>query len=882
MVMTLLNKTMPQKVILTVSIIVYLILSFFHLEAVYEHTINDASIQAMHNAQTIESSIKTEDILKLTTNKNEVNTPNYQNIKKILFDVRKINTNARFVYFLKYTDNRFYFLADSEPETSVDYSAPGDEYFNESDQEIFVPFKTGKSIVTQPTTDQWGTWISVLVPVMNENTGEIDVILGIDYNANEWISHARSTVLLSAIMLLALLLFAVSVVHIVRKNINLKNTIIQLKATETELVKSKELAEAASVAKSNFLSNMSHEIRIPLNGVIGFTELLRNTSLNESQKDYLENTIISANTLMGVINDILDFSKIESGKMELEQVKTNLYSLIENAADIIKLSTAKKGLELLLNIQPGLPRYIFVDPVRTKQILINLLSNAVKFTHAGEVELKVGFEKISKKTGKVCISVRDTGIGIKETDRTKLFKAFSQADTSTTRRYGGTGLGLIISNSIAEKMGSKIEFESTPGVGTTFTFCFNTGYEIAGDEKDVKIELVKSVLVIDDNYNNRKILKHTLKYWGIAYTGAESGYEALKLIESGKQFDLIIVDYHMPELNGIDTIKLIREKLAGVNDNQPILMLHSSSDNAELYEAAKELKVKFMLTKPIKQDELYYYLCHLDQTPREFKPAKQAEKPKKQKVKNTGAELHVLVVEDTRMNMLVISNMLKNASSTIRISEAENGLEAIEKLNNDKFNLILMDVQMPEMDGITATRKIRSLPNGLSVPIIALTAGVSKEERDECFNVGMNDFLAKPIDADELRRVLNKYLFGNKDNTQENKPEPVAKNKVHFDRNKLLAKIGNDETLNTILLMSKMEYPNYLAEIEKAIVLNDSLLIKRTAHKLKGSAFNMEFVRLGEIAAIIEKNNEDSQKLGVLLDELKAEWEKVLVQINVN
>lgn len=883
MVMTLLNKTMPQKVILTVSIIVYLVLSFFHLEAVYEHTINDASIQAMHNAQTIESSIKTEDILKLTTNKNEVNTPNYQNIKKILFDVRKINTNARFVYFLKYTDNRFYFLADSEPETSVDYSAPGDEYFNESDQEIFVPFKTGKSIVTQPTTDQWGTWISVLVPVMNENTGEIDVILGIDYNANEWISRAKETVFLSAIMLLALLLFAVSVIHIIRKNINLKNTIIQLKATETELVKSKELAEAASVAKSNFLSNMSHEIRTPLNGVIGFTELLRNTSLNESQKDYLENTIISANTLMGVINDILDFSKIESGKMELEQVKTNLYSLIENAADIIKLSTAKKGLELLLNIQPGLPRYIFVDPVRTKQILINLLSNAVKFTHAGEVELKVGFEKISKKTGKVCISVRDTGIGIKETDRTKLFKAFSQADTSTTRRYGGTGLGLIISNSIAEKMGSKIEFESTPGVGTTFTFCFNTGYEISDEENNNnQIESVKSVLVIDDNQNNRKILKHTLAYWGISYSGVESGHDALKLIETGQKFDLIIVDYHMPDLNGIDTIKLIREKLAGVNDNQPILMLHSSSDNAELYERAKELRIKFMLTKPIKQDELYYYLTNLDQKPLNMTVGVEQYSKNEKTLKRTTQKMHVLVVEDTKMNMLVISNMLKNTSSAIQISEAENGLEAIEKVNHEVFNLILMDVQMPEMDGITATRKIRLLPNGLSVPVIALTAGVSKEERDECFNSGMNDFLAKPIDASELNRVLNKYLFGVKSKKQNGKSEISIKSNVHFDRSKLLSKIGNEDTLNTILLMSKMEYPNYIAEIEKAIVLNDSLLIKRAAHKLKGSAFNMEFVRMGEIAAAIEKNNENASKLNSLLTELKAEWEKILVKMNVN
>lgn len=879
-----LKNIIVKRVTLVVAIIVYLILSFFHLKSIYYNTINEASDQAMHNAETIESSINTEDVLKLTASEDELLKSNYQNIKKILIGIREINTNARFVYFLKYSDNKFYFLADSEPVNSVDYSAPGDEYFNESDQEIYVPFKTGNPIVTQPTTDQWGTWISVLIPVKDEKTGAVNVILGMDYNADMWISNARKAVAQSVIMLLAVLLFTISVFYIVRKNINLRNTIIQLIETEKELVKSKELAEAASVAKSSFLSNMSHEIRTPLNGVIGFTELLRNTPLNKNQKDYLENAIISANSLMGVINDILDFSKIESGKMELEQVKTDVYALLENAADIVKIMAAKKGLELLLNVQPGLPRYIFIDPVRTKQILINLLSNAVKFTHAGEVELKVGFEQISSKKGKVCISVRDTGIGIKEADKKKLFKAFSQADTSTTRRYGGTGLGLIISNSLAEKMGSKIEFESTLGIGTTFSFCFDTGYELADELKDEKTELVKSVLVIDDNENNRTILEHTLRHWGVEYTGAESGFEALKCLETNKIFDLIIVDYHMPELNGIDTIKLIREKLAGVNDEQSILMLHSSSDNDELHTEAKELNVKYMLTKPIKQDELYYYLCNLNSdintNSGAEKSSSEVNTPNQDSIKKSEIAFKILVAEDTQMNMLVISNMLKNILPKMEMTEANNGLEAINVLKKKLFDIVLMDVQMPEMDGITATKKIRMLKNGASVPVIALTAGVSKEEREACFNAGMNDFLAKPIDAEELNRVLNKYLFGVKVKKQISKSEVTTKNAIHFDRKKLLAKIGNDDTMNTILVMSRMEYPNYLAEIEKSIVLNDPDLIKRAAHKLKGSAFNMEFTLLGEIAAAIEKNNENPQKLSSLLTELKLEWDNVLININ--
>ncbi|MBV5343118.1 histidine kinase, partial [bacterium] len=273
--------------------------------------------------------------------------------------------------------------------------------------------------------------------------------------------------------------------------------------TEIELIRSKELAEAASVAKSNFLSNMSHEIRTPLNGVIGFTELLRTTPLNKSQSEYLENAITSANSLLGVISDILDFSKIESGKMELESVKTDIIQLFENASDIIKVMASKKGLELLLNIQPDIPRFAFIDPIRTKQILVNLLSNAVKFTHTGEIELSLSFESRNSNEGVFKVSVRDTGIGIKDSDRHKLFKAFSQADTSTTRRYGGTGLGLIISNSLARQMGGSIEFTSVYGVGTTFNFNIASTFE-CGEVPDYKnIKNLKSVLFIDDNINNR-------------------------------------------------------------------------------------------------------------------------------------------------------------------------------------------------------------------------------------------------------------------------------------------------------------------------------------------------------------------------------------------
>ena len=860
------------KPVIFALVVIYLTMAGFHLRATYNNTIREKSETAMQFAQTIVNSININKLSNFQATANEINNPDYIHYKNKLIALHKVKNDAQFLYFLKQKNNRIYFLVDSEPPTSEDYSAPGDEYINDNDSEILIPFSNGIPIISKPTTDKWGTWVSVLYPIKNPQTNKNDLLFCMDFDAQKWYSDARASVIQSSIMLIAVFLFLFSMFYIFNKNINLRNLVHQLIQTEKELIESKEQAEAASIAKSHFLSNMSHEIRTPLNGVIGFTELLRNTTLNKNQQDYLENAIISANSLLGVINDILDFSKIEAGKMELEQVKTDVITLIENAADIIKIMAAKKGLELLLNVQPNLPRYIYIDPVRTKQILINLLSNAVKFTHAGEVELKVSFEEKTKKTGRICISVRDTGIGIKEADKKKLFKAFSQADTSTTRRYGGTGLGLIISNSLAEKMGSKIEFESITGKGTTFTFCFETGYEYGEEKIKNSIDIVKSVLVIDDNLNNRIILEETFKHWGIEFTGAESGQQALDLLDNGSTFDLLIVDYHMPDMNGMDTIKRIREKLATTKVNQSIMMLHSSSDDIELYDLAKKYNVKFMLTKPIKQDELYHYLCSINQTETSVNynqsntSIKNAVEPDYNRF--TKYPFKLLVTEDTPMNMLVISNMIKNLLPNVIISEAQNGYESIESIKSATPDLVLMDVQMPELDGIEATKAIRKMENGILVPIIALTAGVSKEEREACYGAGMNDFLAKPIEAKELNRVINKYLLHNNITIVEKDETELL---IHFDKEKLLSKIGNKETMLTILEMSKLEYPKYVLEIQNAISEKNIELIKRSAHKLKGSAQNLEFNQLGELARLIEKNAENNTKLQELSNLLTLE-----------
>jgi len=649
--------------------------------------------------------------------------------------------------------------------------------------------------------------------------------------------------------------------------------------TEIELIRSKELAEAASIAKSNFLSNMSHEIRTPLNGVIGFTELLRSTSLNKTQKDYLENAISSANSLLGVISDILDFSKIESGKMELESIKTDIIQLFENASDIIKVIASNKGLELLLNIHPDIPRFAYIDPIRTKQVLINLLSNAVKFTHTGEIELSLSFEQKNNHTGIFKVKVRDTGIGIKDADRNKLFKAFSQADTSTTRRYGGTGLGLIISNSLVNQMGGTIDFESEYGLGTTFSFDIECKFECGEIPDYSNIKNIKNVLVVDDNAINRLILEKTFNYWKIEFTGIDNGLEAIELVKKGNTYDLIIVDYHMPEIDGLETIRLMRNELSETNINQPIIMLHSSSDDLTLHEKAKELNVKFLLTKPVKQDELYYYLNSIYGSDNSNLAASYIKESihEDTNLQIREKEICILIAEDTQMNMLVIGNMLRTILPNLKMIEANNGIEAIREIKLSQPDLVLMDVQMPELDGLEATRQIRKLKNGLTVPVIALTAGVSKEEREQCFKSGMDDFLAKPIEKNELKRIIRKYLENNI--SEEVNAEKIPSNQIHIDKVKLLSKIGSDDVLQSLLAMSKMEYPKYIQEINDAIDSDDPQQIKLKAHKLKGSALNMEFVILGEIALKIEQNAGNKKELEKYFDLLNKEWKLLLNEL---
>ncbi|MBP6961792.1 MAG: PAS domain S-box protein [Thermotogae bacterium] len=534
--------------------------------------------------------------------------------------------------------------------------------------------------------------------------------------------------------------------------------------TEAELTAAKEKAEIASRAKTEFLANMSHEIRTPLNGMIGFTELLKNTELSPVQRQFVENANESGRTLLGIINDILDFSKIEAGMMELDIIKTDIVELLNNSADIIKFAAGNKNLEVLLDIDSAIPRYAMVDPVRLKQILANLMSNAVKFTEKGEVELKARYSPINSSRGTLSLSVRDTGIGIAEAQKEKLFKAFSQADSSITRKFGGTGLGLIISEKIARKMGSSIHIESVEGKGTTFFFDLIIETEAGEASPPVEILRIKRCLIIDDHAHNRSILERLLTERGIKYESCENGPAALKILESHNPFDAIICNADRPYFNGLEFVRTIREKLGLTPDKLPIILLHSSSEGGELREKYEEPGVHFCVANPLKREQLFTCLAALQdiQSAEKIERAEKSDQP----LQNDAPELvtrkknTILVAEDISLNMLLVKAILSQIVPDAVVIEAKNGKIAFQEYKNKNPDIVLMDIQMPEMDGLEATTAIRSLEGilGRSTPIIALTAGVSSEEIEKCREAGMDDYLTKPIESEKMRKILGKYL----------------------------------------------------------------------------------------------------------------------------
>ncbi len=651
-----------------------------------------------------------------------------------------------------------------------------------------------------------------------------------------------------------------------------------------QIEEAKVQAEKASKAKSEFLANMSHEIRTPLNGVIGFTDLLKSTPLSSTQQQYVNNANVSGHTLLGIIDDILDFSKIEAGKLELEIIKTDLFKLLENSIDIVKLAAEDKGLELLLNIDPDIPQFANIDPVRIKQILANLLGNAIKFTQSGEVELKVRYRALGGEQGKLSFSVRDTGIGITEVQKEKLFKAFSQADSSTTRKFGGTGLGLIISQTIAEKMGSKININNAQDKGSTFFFDITTNFEVGEDGDIPQIKNLKRCLIIDDNAGNRTILSDMLNQWQIESDCCENGFEAIKkIVPNQKSYDAIICDYDMPYMNGMDTIRMIKDKLKQSTEKHSVILLHSSMEDLKLDQECKELEISFRLNKPVKRQDLFRNLLKLDQQEMELAPqtvSVPAALDDKTKEKNK-----ILLVEDVTLNMMLAKAIISGLAPGAEIFEAKNGLEAIQQFKSINPDLIFMDAHMPDLDGIEATKQIRALEANSEkpVPIIALTAGTLKVEKDKCIDAGMDEFLTKPLEPQKIQLILNKYSLQRKKNipTME---DAATEHEIHFGYNGLLKNLGYKmEKVHKLLSKVLTDMPATFDRLELAFDEMDVTKINMVSHSIKGWSASMGFYHLADITEKMEKESKDNglQNMNVLFAELKEEWkilENILMQ----
>ncbi|KPA17189.1 multi-sensor hybrid histidine kinase [Candidatus Magnetomorum sp. HK-1] len=671
----------------------------------------------------------------------------------------------------------------------------------------------------------------------------------------------------------------------------------KLKISIENYIMEKNNALKANETKSQFLANMSHEIRTPMNAIIGFSNLALNTDLSPKQENYIKTISKSANNLLGIINDILDFSKVEAGKMDIEYIEFDLEQLLNSILSRFILKTEDKGIELLFYIQSNISYSLNGDPLRLGQVLNNLITNAIKFTESGEVIVKA--ERLEEKLVKddqVCLkfSVQDTGIGITKEQQEKLFQPFTQADGSTTRKYGGSGLGLSICKNLVEMMGGSISVESEPGKGSTFSFTVIVGMktDLLNNDLIFSDAIIKMrVLIVDDNDPSRIILSQILESFSFNVVQASSGEEAIQILKSINKDDtpikFILMDWKMPKMDGIETsIKIKNLKLS----YDPTIIMVTAYNKDDVKQKALDAGIKGFLIKPVCPSKLFNTIMDvvgIISNNKAFVSLKESVKQLEKPTNIKGAK--ILLVEDDPINQLVAIEILEHEG--LIITAVDNGHEAVEIIKKESFDAVLMDVQMPIMDGYSATQAIRKLDmDSCNIPIIAMTAHAIKGEREKCFEAGINDYLSKPIDNDALFSVLAKWIEQKERKTSDIPKHNIEDEPLHIEFPNIAGVdievglkrlFGNKAVYKKILFEFHTKHEHTAQKIKNDYANNDIKNCILLSHAVKGVAGNIGAHTLNKIASELEMNfkNKNFDNIANILDSFEEELKKIIQSI---